>query len=317
MKKLLIYFFTFLLLNQSYSQDVQKIMIAIPGFETSTSDISHETISAIHQRVIDAFVKNSKFSVVERNQLSEIRREIELQKSDAFMDGKGNVSDKVKNSGASYLLTGIISRVVFMKEQREKTKWDANQNKVVSAGYYDVYLCTIELNLKLIDVTTSQIVLSEVLSSKNSANIEKKGLLSSLLNVDNNSGNNGATSQENAYNDALQAISNLTTNFIKKAFPNVLTIAEISSRDKSGNAEEVLLVGDFTDYMEKSQRLYVKQLTESEINGRKLVRRKLIGEVKIIKVEDGGFISCKVKSGEEEITKAFDSKMKIEITENQ
>jgi hypothetical protein len=69
--------------------------------------------------------------------------------------------------------------------------------------------------------------------------------------------------------------------------------------------------------MGKKQELFVKLVTETMINGKKLTRRKVIGEVKILKVEEGGFISAKIKSGEEEITKAFEEKQNLQITENQ
>jgi len=294
------------------AQEPQKIAVAIPGFRTSNSSISDETVSAIHQRVIDAFVSISKFSVVERNQLQELRNEVDLQKTEAFMDGSGNVSDRVKNTGANYLVTGVISRVDYSREQREKKEYNAAQKKNVVVGYYWVYFCTIELNIKLIDVTTSQIVLSEVISARN-GNGTEKGLLGALLST----GASGANSNETAYSGTLDEISKSATGLIRNAFPNVLSIAEIVTRDRKGNADEVLLVGDFTDGMGKKQELYVKLVTETMVNGRKLVRKKVIGEIKILKVEEGGFITARVKSGGDEVTKAFDSKQNLQITENQ
>jgi curli biogenesis system outer membrane secretion channel CsgG len=298
-----------------FAQQAERISVAIPGFRTSNSGIKSETISAIHQRVIDAFVSNSKFSVVERNQLQELQSEVELQKTEAFMEGSGNVSDKVKNSGANFLVTGVISRVQFSKEQREKKEWDAAQKKSVVTGYYDVFFCTIELNIKLIDVTTSQIVISEIVSVKNGGSGDGGGLLGSLLSA--GSGSAGARTNEEAYNQTLDEVSQSVTSLIRKTFPNVLSIAEVVTKDKKGFAEEVLLVGDFTDGMGKKQELYVKLVTESMIGGKKLTRRKVIGTVKILKVEEGGFISAKIRTGEEEITKAIEQKANIQITENQ
>jgi curli biogenesis system outer membrane secretion channel CsgG len=310
-------FFSFFLISffKVFSQQAEKISVAIPGFRSSNSGIKSETISAIHQRVIDAFVSNSKFSVVERNQLQELQSEVELQKTESFMEGSGNVSDKVKNSGANYLITGVISRVQFSSDKREKKEWDAAQKKSIVTGYYDVFFCTIELNIKLIDVTTSQIVISEILSVKNGSSGSGGGLISSLLSVGSES--SGARTNEEAYNQTLDEISQGVTSLIRKTFPNVLSIAEVVTKDKKGFAEEVLLVGDFTDGMGKKQELYVKLVTETMVAGKKLTRRKVIGTVKVLKVEEGGFISAKIRSGEEEITKAIDEKANIQITENQ
>lgn len=295
-----------------WSQESKKIAVAIPGFRTSNNRISDETVSAIHQRVIDAFVGVSKFSVVERNQLEELQNEVNLQKSESFMEGIGNVSDQVKNTGANYLVTGVISRLEYSREEREKKQYDIAQRKNVVVGSYSVYFCTIELNIKLIDVTNSQILLSEVISAKNSDG-GGGGLFGALLG----STSGGAKSNEEAYTQTLDDISFYVRALIRKAFPNILSIAEISSRDRKGNADELLLVGDFTDGIGKKQELYVKLVTETVVNGKKLTRKKVIGQVKILKVEEGGFITVRIKSGEEEITKAFEEKLNIQITENQ
>jgi len=298
------------------AQQSGKFSVAIPGFRTSNSGIPSETVSAIHQRVIDAFVGNSKFSVVERNQLQEINNEVELQKTEAFMDGTGNVSDKVKNSGASYLVTGVISQIRYSTDRREKKEYNAEQKKLVVTGYYNVNFCNIELNIKLIDVTTSQIVLSEIINARNGEGSGSgKGLLGALMATVTEDA--GASSNEQAYNQALDVVSQSVTNLIRSAFPNVLTIAEVVTKDRKGNADEVLLVGDFTDGMGTRQELYVKLVTETMIGGKKLTRRKVIGEIKILKVEEGGFISARIKSGSEEITKLIGEKANIQITENQ
>jgi curli biogenesis system outer membrane secretion channel CsgG len=296
--------------SKSNAQDAKKIVVAIPGFRASNNTINSETITSIHQRVIDAFVSNSKFSVVERNQLEELQNELNLQRTESFIDGTGNISDKVKNSGAQILVTGVISRVEYSKQKKEKTEYDAVQKKSVVTGYYDVFFCTIEMNIKLIDLTTSQIVLSEVINAKNSS--EESGLFGSFLNS-----STGSTTSAAAYEGTLRDISSKVTLLIRRAFPNVLSIAEITEKDKNGMAKELLLAGDFTDGMGKKQDLYVKLITETVVNGKKMVRKKVIGKVRVLKVEEGGFISAKIRDGEEEITKSFEEKLLIQITETE
>jgi curli biogenesis system outer membrane secretion channel CsgG len=311
-KKLLITFFAIIICTFSYSQEPKKFIIAIPGFNVTTgSDIDNNVAQAIQQRVIDVFVKNKKFTVVERNQLDQISKEVDLQKTETFMDGSNNISDKIKSTGANYLLTGAISSVIYSQETKTKYKSEPDYSKEkflgiqptkqVAVGTYPAFYCTIELNLKLIDLKTAQIVKSEVISSRNNGNQTPDM--------------EGAANKENAYTGSVQNISGYATSFVKVAFPNVLQIAEITEKDRSGNAKDMLLVGDFIDYILEGQRLYVKLVVETEVAGRKLIRRKTIGEVKVQKIEDGGFINVRVKKGEEEITKAFDAKSKIEITE--
>ena len=50
-----------------------------------------------------------------------------------------------------------------------------------------------------------------------------------------------------------------------------------------------------------------------EVNGKKLQRKKEIGELKILKVEDENFSTCSVSSGGIEINSKFESKIKLQI----
>ena len=171
------YFIIILLLalsicNNSFSQE-NTIKIAIPGF-SSSSNVESSTVLSIQQRVIDAFVSNKKFTVVERNQTDLLNKETNLQKTEQFIDGKSNISDKIANTGAQYILTGFISRISYSAEDREKKEFDKATQKNVVVGRYKVYFCTIELNLKLIDVTTTQIILSKVIAVTNNTGSGKK-----------------------------------------------------------------------------------------------------------------------------------------------
>jgi curli biogenesis system outer membrane secretion channel CsgG len=315
MKK--ISFFTFILVSflstSLFAQDNTK-RIAIPGF-SSDAAVEKSTILSIQQRVIDAFVSNKKFTVVERNQTDLLNKETNLQKTEQFMEGKGNVSDKVANTGAQYILTGVISRIEYSSQERDRTEYDKASQKNVKVGTYRVYYCTIEMNLKIIDVTTTQIVLSKVLTVTNNTGSGKKegGFLSQLVSLGSES---GATTESEAYNLSLQQISKATNDFTLEAFPNVLVIAEITKR--SGNsADEVLISGDFTDGMRPKQTIFVKKVTEKMVGNKKLVRKETIGELKIIKIEDGGFITCDVKKGGEEIATAFDGSIQLIVTDKE
>ena len=102
----------------SNAQEAKKLNIAIPGFQISNdSRIPKQTVTAIEQNVIDVFVKNKKFVVLERSQLGQLRNETDLQKQETFMDGEGNISDQWKNAGANYLVTGIVSNLAYNSER--------------------------------------------------------------------------------------------------------------------------------------------------------------------------------------------------------
>jgi hypothetical protein len=171
------------------------------------------------------------------------------------------------------------------------------------------------MNLKIIDVTTTQIVLSKVLTVTNNTGSGKKegGFLSQLVSL---GAETGASTEAEAYSLSLQQISKATNDFTLEAFPNVLVIAEITKR--SGNsADEVLISGDFTDGMKPKQVIFVKRVTEKMVGNKKLVRKETIGELRIIKIEEGGFITCDVRKGGEDIATAFDASIQLVVTDKE
>jgi curli biogenesis system outer membrane secretion channel CsgG len=296
------------------AQDIKKLIVAVPRFEVSNqNDISRQTVSAIEQQVIDVFVNNKKFTVLERTQLELLNNEVDLQKQKSFINGKGNISNLIKNTGARFLLTGVISNLNYSSEIKEEKKRD-NKFKVLSTSSYTAVFCTISFNLKLIDVTTGEILNSKVINAKNlvSKNASSGGgIISAILN----SQREGAENQTSAYNDALKSIPSHVQNFVKESFPNVLEIAEISEKDRYGYAKSILLLGEFVDYIFEGQKLYVKLKIEMDVGGKKITRNKTIGELKVIQIEEDGFVNVKVKSGEKEITEAYQNKNKIQISE--
>jgi curli biogenesis system outer membrane secretion channel CsgG len=290
-----------------YSQD-DKISIAVPNFAVAPgANVDANTAEAIHQRVIDALVKNKKITVVERGQMDVLSREIQIQRSESFMDGNNNVADKIRNTGANYLLTGVISRIDYSQEQKELKQFNVKTYQMEVKERYTAFYCMIELNLKLIDISTGQIALSEVIAAKNRGG-QGGGFIF---------GKDGAANNENAYSGALDDVTSSAGYFCRKAFPVNFKVVEITEKDRKGNAKSLLILGDESDYLREGQMLSVKVLTELDMNGKKIIRKKELGEAKISKLEEGGFINVKIKKGEEEITKAIDSKQKIEISDLQ
>ncbi|MBP7500230.1 MAG: hypothetical protein KA796_10265, partial [Chryseobacterium sp.] len=64
-------------------------------------------------------------------------------------------------------------------------------------------------------------------------------------------------------------------------------------------------------------RLGVVELIDVEVGGKKIIRKKEIGEIKISKVEDENFSICDVKTGGTDIFSKFNAKAKLLITTKQ
>jgi alanyl-tRNA synthetase len=123
----------------------------------------------------------------------------------------------------------------------------------------------------------------------------------------------GATSPEQAISKAIKNIEDKVDEFVDRNFPQSFSIVEIQEKDSKGNATKVLIAGGSAFGLKKSDKLKVVELVEIDVNGKKLIRKKEIGELKIIKVEDENFSICSVNSGGLEINNKFEAKARLQI----
>jgi hypothetical protein len=78
-----------------------------------------------------------------------------------------------------------------------------------------------------------------------------------------------------------------------------------------------MIAGGTAFGLKKGDRLRVVEILLVDVAGKKLERKKEIGEIKISKVEDENFSICSVGDGGAEINAKFESKAKlIVITKN-
>lgn len=76
-------------------------------FGSNTTNEYKNAVESSKIYVIERFIQDSRFEIVERSKLNLVKSELELQKSENFMDGY--VVDQDKSIGADYLLYGIFN----------------------------------------------------------------------------------------------------------------------------------------------------------------------------------------------------------------
>jgi hypothetical protein len=72
-----------------------------------------------------------------------------------------------------------------------------------------------------------------------------------------------------------------------------------------------MIAGGTSFNLKMGDKLKVVEVSIIEVNGKKLERKKDIGELKITKVEDENFSTCSVKSGGIDINSKFEAKAKL------
>lgn len=267
-----------------------KIGVGIMSFTYVDDAASYENVNSIQETVTNAFVKTKRFNIVDRSKMDALKREKELQKTEDFIDG--STIEQSANLGASFLIAGHV--ISATTEQMESAP-DDNGNVKIS------YRAKLAISLKVIDVATGQVVTSETIEPQGGTGLG--GLLGT-----------GPATPQAAMTKAINDIVGKVDFFVDKNFPVSFSIVEIQEKDGKGNAKVVMIAGGSDFNLQKGDKLQVVEVTEIEVNGKKLERKKPIGELKISRVEGESFSICTVSSGGIEINSKFESKSKLFVT---
>jgi hypothetical protein len=250
-----------------------KTIVGIMPFNSPTNndgyynqrDNQNKNVIAIQDAVSDAFLNAKRFTLVEREKMALIKGEKKNQQSEDYIDGQ--TVEQSKSMGASYIVTGNVTEASF-EEQNQ------------SLGYGGLSIpsrkAVISFNIKVIDVSTGEIMASERFSS------EAKG--------------------KNGFDDALNIIKPNIEKFIKGNFKITISIANIEEKNATNEATKVLISGGTGIGLKPQSVLKVFELTTLTVDGRKISRRKEIAQIMVENVEDENFSICKVISGGATIT---------------
>lgn len=268
----------------------EKIGVGIMSFTYVEGAASFEDVNSIQETVTNAFVKTKRFNIVDRSKMDALKKEKELQKTEDFIDG--STIEQSAKIGASFLISG---HVIAATTERMESAPDDNGNVKIS------YKGKIAISLKVIDVATGQVVTSETIEPQGGTGLG--GLLGT-----------GPATPQAAITKAINDILGKVDYFVDKNFPVSFSIVEIQEKDSKGNAKIIMISGGSDFNLQKGDKLQVVEVTEIEVNGKKLERKKPIGELKVSKVEGENFSVCTVSSGGIEINSKFEAKSKLFVT---
>ena len=245
------------------------------GYYSNKSQADENTV-AIQDAVTNAFLKSKRFDLVEREKMSQLKSEKELQKSEDFIDG--SVVEQTKTLGAQYVVMGNISE----SDVLSKT------TNVYMVGNVTTLTAKIAFSIKIVDVATAQIIASSNFSKT------AKG--------------------KNAFSDALELLNPEIESFIKENFKVTVSIAEIEEKNKKGEAYKILIAAGSSTGVNKNDEFKVFENTEMVVDGKTLTRKKNIGKIIVDTVEDENFSKCTVKEGGKDIADKFAAgKLKCEF----
>jgi curli biogenesis system outer membrane secretion channel CsgG len=269
----------------------EKTGVGIMTFSYVQGAANAQDVNSIQETVTNAFVKTKRFNIVDRTKMEALNKEKELQKSEEFIDG--TVVQQGVSLGANYLISGHV-----ISAQAEKMETAPNS----TTGQITVsYKAKLSISLKVIDVATGQVLTSETIEPKGGS------MLGGMMGV-------APSSPEAAISKAIKDIEGLIDDFVNENFAATFPIVEVQEKDKKGNATLVMIAGGSNYNLKKGDKLKVIEISTIEVNGKKLERKKEIGELKISKVEDENFSICSVRSGGIEINTKFEANANLLVT---
>ena len=266
----------------------EKTGVGIMPFSFVQGAASSQDVNSIQETVINAFVKTKRFNIVDRSKMDALKKEKDLQKSEDFIDG--SVIAQGVSLGAEFLISG---HVISAQAERMETAPDATTGKVTVS-----YKAKLSIQLKVIDVATGQVVTSETIEPKGGS------AFGGMMGV-------GPSTPEAAITKAIKGIEEKVDDFVNKNFPATFPIVEIQEKGKKGDATKIMIAGGSAFNLKKGDKLVVVEVSTIDVNGKQLVRKKEIGELKITNVEDENFSTCSVSSGGVDINARFEAKAKL------
>ena len=268
----------------------EKTGVGIMAFTYVQGAASFQDVNSIQETVTNAFVKTKRFNIVDRSKMDALKNEKDLQKSADFIDG--TVIAQGVSLGANFLISG---HVISAQAEQMETAPSSTTGQVTRT-----YKAKLSISLKVIDVETGQVVTSETIEPKAGST------LGGMFGM-------APSTPQAAISKAIKGIEAKIDDFVGTNFPAAFSIAEIQEKDSKGNATKILIAGGSAFGLKKGDKLKVVELLEMEVNGKKLQRKKEIGELKITKVEDENFSICSVSSGGIDINSKFEAKAKLQI----
>lgn len=237
---------------------------------------------AATQKIINAFVDLKRFDVLDRTAVEAILKEQDFQMSDAVDFETGVELGAIK--GAEIICVGQLQNVTTVPHY-DKKKGDL-------MGYSG----SVEMQIKITDVSTGSVVLSE--DVKGDTKMSQSGLFSLVEKFEN--------SPSKAAFEALNDAENRIKKELRQAYPVEGKIVEVM-KSKKGKEKFLVSLGSEIGVKDGMKLLVIEQ-TMIEVDGKNFPREKEVGVLQVTKVStDGIFSEAKAKDGGSDIIKKLDA----------
>lgn len=251
-----------------YSQAVEKPVIGVSQF---TSEVNSKYSGAVAEKVVQIVTNSRRFTVVDRTSYAKVKDELELQKSEAFLDSKNTVKQDATLAAENLIIGNILKMSVYAMKNTD--------------GSVNGYKSSVAFTLKVNEVESGRTTEAESFQTE----------VSPLM-----------LSPESAVNEALKSIEPKLSAYFIKTFPLTTKISKILTTKKE-SAATVLIGGGKEFGFKEGDKLIVEK--NELIDGKPYPSQ--IGELKVVKIAGSDFSECTVSEGGKEILARFNAAEKL------
>jgi len=251
-----------------YSQTDLKPIIGVAEF---TTEANSKYSSSVAEKVVQVVTNTRRFTVVDRTSYDKVKKELEFQKTESFLDSKNTVKQDVALA-AQYMIVGHIIKMSLYSMKNPD-------------GSINGYKASTAFTIKVNEVETGKTTEAQSFQTE----------VSPLM-----------LSPESALNEALKTIEPKLTEYFLKTFPLTTKICKIITIKKEA-ASVVLIAGGKSFGFKEGDKLIVEKI--EMLDGKPYPT--LIGELKISKMAGDDFSECYVSDGGKEILSRFNATEKL------
>ncbi|MDR1884504.1 MAG: penicillin-binding protein activator LpoB [Prevotella sp.] len=237
------------------------------GVSAFTSEVESKYNGAVTEKVVEILTQTKRFQVVDRTSMDKVYQELELQKSEAFIDSKNTAEQGVAMAAESIITGHIVKLPVY-----RMTNGDGSTRGYKASVYFQ---------LKVVDVATGL--------SNEATSFEGKASKEML-------------SPESAVANATASLENELRDYFLKNFPVKAKISKIIETKKE-EAKKVLINAGKLQGLKVGDKLSVERI--ETLDGQ--AYPSVIGEIKVETLAGESFSECSVSKGGEQIKGSFDA----------
>jgi len=249
-------------LKGGYSQADVRPVVGVAEF---TKETDSKYAGFVAEKVVQVVTNTKRFTVVDRTSYDKIKRELEFQKSEAFLDSKNTVKQDAALAAHFLILGHIVKMNVYAMKNTD--------------GTIKGYKASTAFTLKFNDVESGKTTEAESFQTE----------VSPLM-----------LSPESAIHEALKTIEPQLTKYFLKTFPLSTRIVKVLDIKKDA-AVKVLIAGGKSYGWAIGDKLIVDRI--EKIEGKPYPVQ--IGTLKVVKLAQDDFSECAVTEGGREILSGF------------